>query len=77
MDVLARNNVRVAGDGDTTLVFLHGFGCDQNMWRLLAPSYARRSTVEVVDDDVGHCPHLSSPSACASATDEFLAAIGA
>src|SRR5689334_9287481 len=49
MDVLARNNVRVAGDGDTTLVFLHGFGCDQNMWRLLAPAYARRCTVVTLD----------------------------
>lgn len=24
------------------MFFAHGFGCDQNMWRLLQPSYARR-----------------------------------
>jgi sigma-B regulation protein RsbQ len=30
-----------------------------------------------VIENVGHCPHLSSPGACASAMDEFLAAIGA
>ncbi len=24
------------------MVFAHGFGCDQNMWRLLAPAYAKQ-----------------------------------
>ena len=42
MSVQARNNVTVGGDGKTTLVFAHGFGCDQNMWRLLAPRFASR-----------------------------------
>lgn len=42
MSVHARNNVTVAGDGKTTLVFAHGFGCDQNMWRLLAPRFASK-----------------------------------
>jgi sigma-B regulation protein RsbQ len=37
-----RHNVTVAGDGPMTLVFAHGFGCDQNMWRFLAPAYAKR-----------------------------------
>jgi sigma-B regulation protein RsbQ len=37
-----RNNVNIAGDGPATMVFAHGFGCDQNMWRLLAPRYAAR-----------------------------------
>jgi sigma-B regulation protein RsbQ len=42
MNVRARNNVQVAGSGSATLFFAHGFGCDQNMWRLLAPAYASR-----------------------------------
>jgi sigma-B regulation protein RsbQ len=42
MSVQMRNNVMVGGDGDVTLVFAHGFGCDQNMWRLLAPRFASR-----------------------------------
>jgi sigma-B regulation protein RsbQ len=42
MNILQRNNVDVAGDGPATLVFAHGFGCDKNMWRLLAPGYAKR-----------------------------------
>ena len=42
MSVRARHNVTVAGEGPATLVFAHGFGCDQNMWRLMAPSYETR-----------------------------------
>jgi sigma-B regulation protein RsbQ len=38
----ARNNVHVSGSGPATIFFAHGFGCDQNMWRFMQPSYARR-----------------------------------
>ena len=37
-----RNHVQVSGDGPATMFFAHGFGCDQNMWRLLQPAYAKR-----------------------------------
>ena len=37
-----RHNLAVAGSGPLTLLFAHGFGCDQNMWRFLAPAYATR-----------------------------------
>jgi len=36
---LERNNVRVRGAGERTMVFAHGFGCDQNMWRHVAPAF--------------------------------------
>lgn len=39
MSTLQRNKVRVAGHGERTMVFAHGFGCDQNMWRLVAPEF--------------------------------------
>lgn len=42
MSVGRRNNVKLQGQGAGCLVFAHGFGCDQNMWRLLAPRYASR-----------------------------------
>ncbi|MDB5851792.1 MAG: alpha/beta hydrolase fold protein [Rhodoferax sp.] len=42
MTVRHRNNVHVAGAGAATIFFAHGFGCDQNMWRLMQPSYAER-----------------------------------
>ncbi|WP_418317885.1 alpha/beta fold hydrolase [Piscinibacter sakaiensis] len=49
MSVLQRNNVRVIGDGPDTMVFAHGFGCDQNMWRLIAPSFAESHRVVLFD----------------------------
>jgi sigma-B regulation protein RsbQ len=56
MDVLIRNNVRVFGPADPAdprpLVFSHGFGCDQNMWRLVTPAFEERHRV-VVFDHVG------------------------
>lgn len=39
IDVQKRNNVRVSGTGTQPLVFAHGFGCDQTMWRLVAPAF--------------------------------------
>jgi sigma-B regulation protein RsbQ len=38
--VLERNNVKVAGSGEQPMLFAHGFGCDQNMWRFVAPAFA-------------------------------------
>ena len=40
MSVLRRNNVTVTGTGDTPMLFAHGYGCDQHMWRLIAPAFA-------------------------------------
>ena len=42
MSIRDRHHVTVAGRGPSTMVFAHGFGCDQNMWRLVAPSYEDR-----------------------------------
>jgi sigma-B regulation protein RsbQ len=39
MSVLERNNVVVCGKGSIPMLFAHGFGCDQNMWRLVAPAF--------------------------------------
>ncbi|HET7080705.1 MAG TPA: alpha/beta hydrolase [Chloroflexia bacterium] len=38
-DILARNNVRVFGNGTQPMMFAHGFGCDQNMWRFVTPAF--------------------------------------
>ncbi len=54
MDILARNNVTVSGRRDgRPLLFAHGFGCDQNMWRLVAPAFADAYRI-VRFDYVGH-----------------------
>jgi sigma-B regulation protein RsbQ len=52
MDPLVRNNVHVSGTGEPTMVFAHGFGCDQNMWRFVAPRFEGTHKV-VLFDHVG------------------------
>ncbi|MFI2645495.1 alpha/beta fold hydrolase [Streptomyces sp. NPDC018610] len=50
MDVRRRNNVVVTGRPDGPVVMLaHGFGCDQNMWRLTVPALADRYRVILFD----------------------------
>ncbi|MFH0243816.1 alpha/beta fold hydrolase [Streptomyces sp. HK10] len=61
MDVRRRNNVTVTGREDGPVVMLaHGFGCDQNLWRLVAPALAGEFRV-VLFDHVGS--GRSDPSA--------------
>ncbi len=53
MAVEARHNVHLGGpDGAQPMVFAHGFGCDQNMWRHLVPHFEDRYRV-VLFDHVG------------------------
>lgn len=40
MSVMERNNVRVRGSAERAMIFAHGFGCDQNMWRFVEPAFA-------------------------------------
>lgn len=49
MNVKHRNNVQILGQGDSTLVFGHGFGCDSNMWRELVPAFASRFRIVLFD----------------------------
>ncbi len=40
MIVSTRNDVRVSGvPGARPIVFAHGYGCDQNMWRFMTPDF--------------------------------------
>lgn len=49
MDLRLRNNVNVTGNGTSTLVFSHGFGCNQAMWNYLAPQFSERFRVVMYD----------------------------
>ncbi|GAA2336043.1 alpha/beta hydrolase [Dactylosporangium salmoneum] len=50
MSVVERNNVRLLGPQDApAMVFAHGFGCDQNMWRFVAPRFADDHRVVLFD----------------------------
>ena len=37
-----RHNTNIRGSGERAMVFAHGFGCDQNMWRYVAPAFEDR-----------------------------------
>jgi sigma-B regulation protein RsbQ len=51
--VVERNNVVVSGPTQgQPMVFAHGFGCDQNMWRYVAPAFEDRYRI-VLFDHVG------------------------
>ena len=49
MDLRLRNNVKVMGNGTATLVFSHGFGCNQAMWNFLAPQFCEGFRVVMYD----------------------------
>ncbi|HEV2784784.1 MAG TPA: alpha/beta hydrolase, partial [Solirubrobacteraceae bacterium] len=50
MDVLGRNNVKQYGDPSAQpMLFAHGFGCDQNMWRFVVPAFETTHRVVVFD----------------------------
>ena len=52
LDVVRRNNVKFSGSGAQPMLFAHGFGCDQNMWRFVAPAFETRYRT-VLFDHVG------------------------
>ncbi|MCY0969223.1 alpha/beta fold hydrolase [Chryseobacterium wangxinyae] len=52
MSVLKRNNVTIKGNGENVMLFAHGFGCDQNMWRYVSPAFQDNYTT-VLFDHVG------------------------
>jgi sigma-B regulation protein RsbQ len=52
LTVLQRNNVQLRGQGQRAMVFAHGFGCDQNMWRLVTPAFEDKFRI-VLFDHVG------------------------
>jgi sigma-B regulation protein RsbQ len=49
MSTQRRNNVRVIGRGEQPLLFAHGYGCDQNMWRRLTPRFDAQFRIILYD----------------------------
>ena len=48
-DILKRNNVNIVGRGSQPMLFAHGFGCDQNMWRFITPAFEDRYRLVLFD----------------------------
>src|SRR5438132_1381727 len=53
MFTLTRHNVSTSGHGTVPMVFAHGFGCDQRMWRFITPAFERDYRI-VLFDHLGH-----------------------
>lgn len=50
MTVVERNNVRLLGPvAGQPMMFSHGFGCDQNMWRFVVPAFERHHRIVLFD----------------------------
>jgi sigma-B regulation protein RsbQ len=48
-NIIARNNVHLSGVGETPILFAHGFGCDQNMWRYVTPAFEEKYKIILFD----------------------------
>ncbi|MEX0660200.1 MAG: alpha/beta hydrolase [Balneolaceae bacterium] len=60
--VTFRNNINRFGKGAQTIMFAHGYGCDQNMWRFITPAFEK-------DFDIILFDHIGSGKSDISAYD--------
>jgi sigma-B regulation protein RsbQ len=37
--IIQRHNIKISGKGKQPILFAHGFGCDQNMWRFVVSAF--------------------------------------
>ena len=49
MTLIQRHNVKISGSGERAVVFAQGFGCDQNMWKFVAPAFEKDFRVILLD----------------------------
>ncbi|WP_192820727.1 alpha/beta fold hydrolase [Rufibacter sp. LB8] len=52
MNALKRNNVKIIGKGQKPMLFAHGYGCDQSMWRYITPAFEEDYKI-ILFDHVG------------------------
>ncbi len=48
-NIINKHNIKIYGTGSQTLFFAHGYGCDQNMWRFVAPHFYDNYKVVLFD----------------------------
>src|SRR6059058_2394154 len=48
-NIRTRNNVRVFGKDTQPMLFAHGFGCDQNMWRYVTQAFEEEFRIILFD----------------------------
>ena len=67
MSAVKRNNASIKGKGTQVMLFAHGFGCDQNMWRYVTPAFEADYKIVLLDhvgagnsDHTAYCPEKYS-----------------
>lgn len=48
-NILKRNNVTIQGDGKQVILFVHGFGCDQTVWKYISPAFSADYKLILID----------------------------
>lgn len=48
-NTVERNNVHQFGQGHQPMMFAHGYGCDQKMWRLITPAFEKVYKIVLFD----------------------------
>lgn len=48
-EIEKRNNVTIKGKGKEIIMFVHGYGCDQNMWRFVTPAFENNYKIVLLD----------------------------
>lgn len=59
-DILRRNNVTIKGKGKKPMIFGHGFGCDQKMWRFVTPAFEEQYQIILFDFVGSGCSDVSA-----------------
>ncbi|WP_066340396.1 alpha/beta fold hydrolase [Azohydromonas lata] len=49
MSIFSQHNVKVIGNQAASIVFMHGYGCDQQVWRHVAPAFAQDHRIVLFD----------------------------
>jgi sigma-B regulation protein RsbQ len=47
--LVARNNITIQGTGSKSMFLVHGYGCDQNMWRYITPQFKEDYRIILID----------------------------
>lgn len=47
--IILRNNIKIFGRGQQPMMFAHGFGCDQNMWRFITTAFEEKYKIILFD----------------------------
>ena len=47
--LVKKNNITVQGTASKVMLFVHGYGCDQNIWRFITPHFKDTYKIVLID----------------------------